>query len=124
MQVLLFVLHIPRLQSKLSSLTFPPPMSLRGISNMATILSVKFCHEGFIRVPDHKNAGVKGLNLLLTTLMGLDTYGSTTAPVISLPFETCTQRESKERGDHQQVRVKRMAFSKREQKVKLTFVVQ
>lgn len=64
---------------------------------MATILSVKFCHEGFIRVPDHKNAGVKGLDLLLATLMGLDTYGSTTAPVISLPFETCTRREIKER---------------------------
>lgn len=65
---------------------------------MPTILAVKFCHEGFIRVPDHKNTGIKVLNLLLAALMGLDTYGSTTAPVISLPFETCTHREIKERG--------------------------
>lgn len=73
-------------------------MSLRGKSNMPTILAVKFCHEGFIRVPDHKNTGIKVLNLLLAALMGLDTYGSTTTPVISLPFKTCTCREIKERG--------------------------
>lgn len=57
---------------------------------MATILSVKFRHEGFIRVADHEDTGVKGLNLLPAALMGLDTYSPATAPVISLPFETCT----------------------------------
>lgn len=69
---------------------------------MATILSVKFSHECFIRVPDHKDASVKGINLLPATLMGLDTYGSTAAPVISLPFESCTLKSSTREEDREQ----------------------
>lgn len=64
---------------------------------MAAILSVKFSHERFIRVPDHKDASVKGVNLLPATLVGLDTYGSTAAPVISLPFESCIFKEFNKR---------------------------
>ena len=56
---------------------------------MAAIFSVKFCHEGFVGVSDHEDAGVKGLNLLPAALMRLNADRPPTPPVVPLPFKSC-----------------------------------
>ena len=56
---------------------------------MAAIFSVKFCHEGFVGVSDHDDAGVEGLDLLLAALMCLDADRPPTPPVVPLPFKSC-----------------------------------
>lgn len=69
-------------------LTFTPPVCLGSESNVTTIFSVEFSHEGFIWVTDYKDAGIKGLYLFLATFMGLYADGPAAAPVITLPLET------------------------------------
>ena len=54
---------------------------------MAAVLAVELSHEGFVRVADHDDAGVKGFNLLLATLMCFNADGPTTPPMVSLTFE-------------------------------------
>lgn len=56
---------------------------------MATIFSIKFCHEGFVGVSDHEDAGVKGVNLLFAALMRLNADGPSTPPMVPLPFKSC-----------------------------------
>ena len=62
---------------------------------MTTILAVEFSHQGFVWVTDDKDAGVKGLDLLLATLMGLDADGPAAAPVITLPLEPLVKQYNK-----------------------------
>lgn len=56
---------------------------------MAAIFSVKFCHEGFVGISDHEDAGVKGFDLLLAALMCFNADGPPTPPVVPLPFKSC-----------------------------------
>lgn len=56
---------------------------------MATVFSVKLCHEGFVGVSDHDDAGVKGFDLLPATLMCLNTDCPPTSPVVPLSFKSC-----------------------------------
>ena len=56
---------------------------------MAAIFAVEFGHEGLVWVADYEDAGVEGFNLLFSALVGLYADGSSTAPVVALPFKTC-----------------------------------
>lgn len=73
----------------LQQLTLSSPVGLGGESNVATIFSVKFCHEGFVGVSDHEDAGVKGFDLLLAALMCFNADCPPTPPVVPLPFKSC-----------------------------------
>lgn len=55
---------------------------------MPGALAVELGHEGAVRVSNQQDGRVKHLNLLLTTLMCLDTDAAATLPVVLLPFET------------------------------------
>lgn len=69
--------------------TFPSPVSLGSKSNVSTIFSVKLCHQSFVGVTDHKDAGVKSFNLLPAALMCLNADTPPTPPVVPLPFKPC-----------------------------------
>lgn len=57
---------------------------------MATVFSVKLCHEGFVGVSDHDDARVEGFDLLPATLVCLNADGPAAPPVVPLPFKPCT----------------------------------
>ena len=63
---------------------------------MAAIFAVELRHEGLVGVPDHENAGVKGFDLFLPALMGLDADGPSTPPVVSLPLKSYGKNVLKE----------------------------
>ena len=67
---------------------------------MTTILAVEFSHQGFVWVTDDKDAGVKGLDLLLATLMGLDADGPAAAPVVTLPLEPLVKQYNTKISSH------------------------
>lgn len=55
---------------------------------MSSIFAVKLCHESFVGVSDHEDAGVQGFDLLPAALMRLDADGPPTSPVVSLPLKS------------------------------------
>ena len=55
---------------------------------MAAVFAVELRHEGLVGIPDHENPGVKGFDLFLAALMGLDADSPATPPVISLPLKS------------------------------------
>lgn len=60
---------------------------------MSTIFAVKLCHEGFVGVSYHEDAGVEGFNLLPATLMRLNADRPPAPPVVALTFKACETME-------------------------------
>lgn len=79
---------------RFQQLTFPSPVGLGSKSNMSTIFPVKFCHQGFVGVSYHEDAGVEGFDFFPAALMCLNAYCPPTPPVVALPFKSCETAQS------------------------------
>lgn len=78
--------------------TFALPVGMGSKADVSTILPVELRHEGLVGVADEQDRCVKGLYLLLATLMCLDTDSSPTAPVVPLTFKPFPQPGGREHG--------------------------
>lgn len=62
-------------------------MGMCSKADVATILAVELRHESLVGVTNEQDGSIKGFDLLLAALVGLDADGPPAAPVVPLTFK-------------------------------------